>query len=60
MAGKFELKATKSGQFVFNLKAGNGQIIATSEQYTTKAAALKGIESVKAHAADATLDDTTA
>ncbi len=60
MAGKFELKATKSGQFVFNLKAGNGQVIATSEQYTTKDAALKGIESVKAHAADATIDDTTA
>ena len=60
MAGKFELKATKSGQFVFNLKAGNGQVIATSEQYTTKAAALNGIESVKKHAADATIDDTTA
>jgi len=60
MAGKFELKATKSGQFVFNLKAGNGQVIATSEQYTTKAAALNGIESVKAHAADATIEDTTA
>ena len=59
MAGKFELKATKSGQFVFNLKAGNGQVIATSEQYTTKAAALKGIESVKQHAADASVDDIT-
>lgn len=59
MAGKFELKATKSGQFMFNLKASNGQIIATSEHYTTKAAALKGIESVKKHAADATTDDTT-
>ena len=59
MAGKFELKETKSGQYLFNLKASNGQIIATSEQYTTKAAALKGIESVRKHAAEAALDDTT-
>jgi uncharacterized protein YegP (UPF0339 family) len=59
MAGKFELKETKNGQFMFNLKAGNGEIIASSEQYTTKAAALKGIESVRKNAADATLDDTT-
>ncbi|MCU1602466.1 MAG: hypothetical protein JWO22_3175 [Frankiales bacterium] len=59
MAGKYELKSTKSGQFMFNLKASNGQIIATSEHYTTKAAALKGIESVKKHAADAATDDTT-
>jgi uncharacterized protein YegP (UPF0339 family) len=60
MAGKFELKTTKSGQFMFNLKAGNGQIIATSEHYTTKAAALNGIESVKKNAPDAAVDDTTA
>ena len=59
MAGKFELKETKNGQFMFNLKASNGQIIATSEQYTTKAAALNGIESVRKNAADAALDDTT-
>lgn len=59
MAGKFELKETKNGQFMFNLKASNGQIIATSEQYTTKAAALNGIESVRKNAADAKLDDTT-
>lgn len=59
MAGKFELKTTKSGQFMFNLKAGNGQIIATSEHYTTKAAALNGIESVKTNAPDATVDDQT-
>lgn len=59
MAGKFELKTTKSGQFMFNLKAGNGQIIATSEHYTTKAAALNGIESVKKNATDAATDDQT-
>jgi uncharacterized protein YegP (UPF0339 family) len=59
VAGKFELKTTKSGQFMFNLKAGNGQIVATSEHYTTKAAALNGIESVKKNAPDAAVDDQT-
>ena len=59
VAGKFEVKATKSGQFMFNLKASNGQIIATSEHYKTKAACLNGIESVKKNAPDAKTDDQT-
>lgn len=59
MAGTFELKTAKSGQIHFNLKAGNGQIIATSEMYESKAAALNGIESVRKNAADAALDDQT-
>ena len=59
MAGKFELKSGKSGQFHFNLKAGNGQIIASSEMYESKASALNGIESVRKNAADAVLDDQT-
>lgn len=58
MAGKFELKKTASG-YRFNLKAGNGEIIATSESYTTKAAALNGIDSVKRNAPDARVDDLT-
>lgn len=44
--GKFEIKETKSG-FKFNLKAGNGEIIATSETYTTESACKNGIESVR-------------
>ena len=44
--GKFVVKETKSG-FKFDLKAGNGQVIATSEVYTTEAACMNGIESVK-------------
>ena len=52
MAGKFELKKSDSGKFMFNLKAGNGKVILTSQMYRTKAAALVGIESVKQHAAD--------
>jgi len=59
MAAKFVVTTTSNGQFRFNLKAGNGEIIATSESYTTKAAALSGIESVKKNAADAAVDDQT-
>jgi len=44
--GKFVVKETATG-FKFDLKAGNGEVIATSEVYTTKAACLKGVESVK-------------
>jgi uncharacterized protein YegP (UPF0339 family) len=60
MAGKFELYEDKSGGFRFRLKAGNGEIIAVSESYKTKASALGGIESVKSNAAEAKLDDQTA
>ena len=52
MAGKFELKKTESGKFMFNLKAGNGQVILTSQLYESKSAALKGIESVRNNAGD--------
>lgn len=53
MAGKFELKKTASNQFMFNLKAGNGQVILTSELYETKASAENGIASVQKNAGDA-------
>lgn len=45
--GKFVISKRKNGEFQFNLKATNGQIILTSEGYTTKAACMNGIESVK-------------
>lgn len=44
--GKFVIKETKSG-FVFNLKAGNGEVIATSEVYNTESACKSGIKSVQ-------------
>ncbi len=47
MAGKFELKKAKDGQFMFNLKATNGQVILTSELYKQKSSAENGIESVR-------------
>lgn len=52
MAGKFEIKKSASGKFHFNLKAGNGQIILSSEMYETKSAAENGIESVKKNATE--------
>ena len=50
---KYELYTDKSGEFRFRLKAKNGQIIATSESYKTKASCTNGIESVKKNAPDA-------
>lgn len=49
MAGKFVLKAS-GDQYMFNLQAGNGQVILTSERYTSKDGAMNGIESVKKNA----------
>ena len=53
MAAKFVLKKGSTGKFRFNLVATNGQVIATSEAYESKASAIKGIESVKRNAPDA-------
>jgi uncharacterized protein len=59
MAGKFVLKKGTTGKFHFNLVAGNGQVIATSEAYESRESALKGIDSVKANAPGARVDDQT-
>ena len=56
--GKFVVKTVKTG-FMFNLKAGNGEIIATSEVYTSEAACMSGIESVRKNAPIANLEDQT-
>ncbi|MGO4771583.1 YegP family protein [Flavobacterium sp. W22_SRS_FK3] len=50
--GKFVITTRANGEFQFNLKAGNGQTILASEGYTTKAACLNGIESVKKNSQD--------
>jgi uncharacterized protein YegP (UPF0339 family) len=57
MAGSFEVFADKSGEFRFRLKAGNGQTVLSSEGYSSKAAAMKGIESVKTNAGDSSRFD---
>lgn len=56
--GKFVIKETNTG-VKFDLKANNGQVIATSEVYTTKAACKNGIESVKKNAPVAAVEDQT-
>ena len=59
MAAKFVLKKGSTGKFHFNLVATNGQVIASSETYESRAAALKGIDSVKKNAPVAEVDDQT-
>ena len=51
MSGKFEISKSKNGKFMFNLKAGNGQVILTSQMYDAKSDAIQGIESCKTNAA---------
>ena len=50
--GKFEIKKDKAGKFRFNLKAGNGQVILSSEAYNSKSACDNGIESVRKNSGD--------
>ncbi|MCR4714936.1 MAG: YegP family protein [Treponemataceae bacterium] len=56
--GKFVVKETATG-IVFNLKAGNGEIIATSEVYTSKSSCMNGIASVKRNSVLAGIEDQT-
>ena len=56
----YERKETQSGGFMFNLRAANHEVIATSESYTSQAARDDGIETVKANAPAAAIDDLTA
>ena len=57
--GKFVIKTVKSG-VKFDLKAGNGEVIATSEVYTSMAACKNGVESVRKNSSVAALEDQTA
>jgi uncharacterized protein YegP (UPF0339 family) len=59
MAGKFEISKDKAGKFRWHLKAANGEIIAASQGYDTKAGAEKGIKSVQTNAPGATVVDQT-
>lgn len=54
MSAKFEVSKSKNDKFLFNLKAGNGEVILTSQMYETKTSAVQGIESVRTNA---TLDE---
>jgi uncharacterized protein len=59
MAGTFEIKRSKDSQFYFVLKAGNHEVILTSETYTTKASAQNGIASIQVNAPGASVVDLT-
>jgi len=50
---KFEIKEASNGKFHFNLKAGNGQVIGTSQMYASKDGAQNGCESVARNAPEA-------
>ncbi|MET0753617.1 MAG: YegP family protein [Pyrinomonadaceae bacterium] len=54
---RFERKETAKGEFYFVLKAGNGEQIGRSENYSTAAAMENGIESVKENAPTASTED---
>lgn len=57
---RYERKETAAGKFMFNLKASNGQVIGSSQSYTSASGRDNGIESVKKNAPNAKLDDQTA
>jgi uncharacterized protein YegP (UPF0339 family) len=50
--GKFEIKKDKGGHFRFNLIAANGQVILSSQAYSSKAGCENGIASVKTNSQD--------
>lgn len=54
---RFVKKETDSGKFRFNLTASNGQVIGTSESYSSESSRDNGIKSVGNSAPDATVDD---
>jgi uncharacterized protein YegP (UPF0339 family) len=51
MNGYYELKSTSAGKWMFNLKAGNHQVILTSQSYDAGQGAMDGIESVRKNGA---------
>jgi uncharacterized protein YegP (UPF0339 family) len=58
MAAKFEIFLDRKKQYRFHLKASNGETIAASQAYDTKAACVKGIKSIQKNAPTAEIIDT--
>jgi len=58
MAGKFEIYEGKDGKFRFRLKAGNGEVVANGQGYSSKAGAKKGAEAVQKAAEGASIVET--
>ena len=59
VASKFEIRKDHAGKFRFQLKAANGEIIAASQGYETKAGADRAIQAVKTTAPNAKVEDLT-
>jgi uncharacterized protein YegP (UPF0339 family) len=59
MAAQFVITKDSKGEYRFALKAGNGETIATSEGYASKAGAQNGVDSVKKNAVDAVVVDNS-
>ncbi|MGH9154677.1 MAG: YegP family protein [Acidimicrobiales bacterium] len=59
MPGKFCVKKGTTGKFRFTLCSTNGQVVATSEAYNSKAAAMNGLRAVQKLAGDAVVEDQT-
>jgi uncharacterized protein YegP (UPF0339 family) len=57
MAAKFEIFTDRKKQYRFHLKASNGETIAASQAYDTKAACIKGIKSIQKNAPTAAIVD---
>lgn len=59
MPAHYDLKKAKNGQFYFNLVAANGEVVATSEMYTQKSGAQRGIDAVRRAAGATEVEDNT-
>ena len=57
---RFVVKKTSNDQYMFNLIASNGQVVATSETYVRKQSALDTIDSIRRNSGEATIEDQTA
>lgn len=56
---RYDMKQTSSGKYRFNLKASNGQVIGTSQNYSSESGCRNGMDSVKRSAPGAAIDDQT-
>lgn len=59
LLGKFIIRQAKDGSYMFNLKASNGEIIATSDMYSSLEKCKKGIASIQNNAPIANIEDST-
>jgi len=59
MPGKFVVKKGSTGKFRFSLVSTNGQVVASSEAYNTKASCMNGIKAVRNLVTSAAMEDQT-